>query len=81
MIPTDSFKLILEFENKEHRTLDIKSFLKDDTGKLAEVRDNLIMFQTVKIDSRAGTICWDNGVDLDPEIVYFRSVPIWRKSK
>ncbi|MFK5707541.1 DUF2442 domain-containing protein [Lysinibacillus boronitolerans] len=73
---TVKFKLILEFDNGEYRLLDIKQFLCDDKGKLAEVRDNIDMFQTAMLDTVAGTVVWENGVDFEPEHLYSESVNI-----
>ncbi|GGA74299.1 DUF2442 domain-containing protein [Ornithinibacillus halotolerans] len=71
--PTRTFKLILEFDMREYRMLNIKKFLKSDTGLLAEIRDDLDVFMSVKIDEVAGTVCWENGVDFDPDILYQES--------
>lgn len=76
---TVTFKLILEFNNSEYRLLDIKQFLQnDDLGKLAEIRENIDVFRKVKVDKKARTVCWENGivVDFDPEILYNSSLNI-----
>ncbi|HLR40833.1 MAG TPA: DUF2442 domain-containing protein [Virgibacillus sp.] len=74
--PTRTFKLILEFDKKEYRMLDIKKFLQSDEGVLADVRDNLALFLTVDVDEVAGTVCWENGVDFDPTILYQKSIDV-----
>jgi hypothetical protein len=38
-------------------------------GVLAPLRDPAF-FQQVRVDAEAGTICWPNGVDLDPDVLY-----------
>lgn len=75
LFATKMFKLILEFDNREYRLLDIKQFLQNDKGKLAELCND-DMFQTVKLDRKAGTVVWENGVDFDPEILFQASVSI-----
>ncbi|MBN6185673.1 hypothetical protein JQN58_01580 [Aneurinibacillus sp. BA2021] len=60
-----NFKLLLEFDNREYRILDIKQFLKSDMGLLAEVRDNLEIFRSAELDMIAQTVSFQNGVDLD----------------
>lgn len=73
---TRTFKLILEFGKKEYRMLDIKKFLESDNGVLANIRDNLDLFLTVDVDDVAGTVCWENGVDFDPVILYEKSIDV-----
>nr|WP_259548259.1 DUF2442 domain-containing protein [Heyndrickxia oleronia] len=70
LFATATFKLLLEFDYREYRLLDIKQFLKNDKAKLAEIRDDVEMFKTAKLDRKAGTIVWKNGVDFDPEMLY-----------
>lgn len=50
--------------------MDIRAFLSQDVGLLTEIREDLNMFLTAKVDSVAGTVFWDNGVDFDPKILY-----------
>ena len=72
-----TFKLILVFDNGEYRLLDIKQFLKnDDMGKLAEIRDDIDMFQTATVDRNSGTVVWKNGVDFDHEILYRSTIDL-----
>lgn len=74
--PMRTFKLIMEFEHREYRIMDIRAFLSQDSGLLIEIREDLNMFLTAKVDSLAGTVCWDNGVDFDPKILYESSKDI-----
>ncbi|MEI0739002.1 hypothetical protein VQ056_24210 [Paenibacillus sp. JTLBN-2024] len=67
---TMSFKLILEFDNREYRLLDIKQFLKGDKGKLKEIKDDISTFRSVKIDKVSGAVLFCNGVDFDSEFLY-----------
>lgn len=74
--PTRTFKLIMEFDKKEYRILDMKKFLENDKGLLAEVRDSQEVFLNVEVDSVAGTVRWLNGVDFDPWSLYQNSIDI-----
>lgn len=38
-------------------------------GVLATLDDE-VTFATVTVDSVAGTVCWPNGVDLDPDVLH-----------
>lgn len=66
---TDDYQLILTFDDKERRLFDIKPYL--TTGRFAELRD-------IKVFKRVGvafdTVEWQNGLDLDPEFLYAKSV-------
>ncbi|WP_144289439.1 hypothetical protein [Domibacillus epiphyticus] len=38
------------------------------------IRDDLDTFMTAEPDEAAGTVCWKNGVDFDPGVLYENSV-------
>lgn len=76
MFATQTFKLIFEVNQEEYWLLDMKKFLLNDTGKLSEIRDDIKMFQTVKIDQENGNVMWENGVDFDKEILKENSLNI-----
>lgn len=76
MFATQTFKLIFEVNQEEYWLLDMKKFLLNDTGKLSEIRDDIKMFQTVKIDQVNGNVMWENGVDFDKEILMENSLNI-----
>ena len=48
------------------RELDFASAL---LGVLATV-DNDAIFATATVDSVCGTVCWPNGIDLDPDVLH-----------
>jgi len=68
---TDDHKLVLTFENSEQRCLDVSQLFK--FGRFAELKD-LNVFKKVHI--AFDTIEWENGLDLDPEFLYEKSVKI-----
>lgn len=59
----------MEVNHTEYWLLDMKGFLLNDKGKLSEIRDDIYMFQTVKIDCVSGNVVWHNGVDFDKEVL------------
>ncbi len=69
--PLDNFKLKLIFENQETKIFDMKEFL--EIGLFKQLK-NEIEFKKVKVcfDS----IQWENGLDIDPEILYEKSINI-----
>ena len=67
--PLNDYNLLLKFENNEERVFDVKPYL--NIGKFQELKDEKL-FKSVKIcfDS----IEWENQLDLDPEILYEKSI-------
>ncbi|MDQ0415832.1 hypothetical protein J2S25_004078 [Mesobacillus stamsii] len=76
MFATLTFKLILEVNQEKYWLLDMKKFLLNDIGKLSEIRDDIKMFQTVKIDKVNGNVVWENCVDFDNELLIENSLNI-----
>ena len=56
--------------------LNMKKFLQSDKGVLADIRDDLDLFLTVQVDEIAETVCWKNGVDFDPNVLYENSIDV-----
>ncbi len=63
--PLDNYILKLKFENAEERKFDMKKYL--EFGIFRDLKD-LKLFETVKV--KFDTIEWDNGADIDPEVLY-----------
>ena len=53
------------------RELDFASAL---PGILASIDDDTV-FATVDVDQLAGTVCWPNGIDLDPNVLHGDQTP------
>lgn len=71
VVPLDKYQLELTFENNEKRIFNLKPYL--ETGIFSELADkNLFKSVFVSYD----TIEWENGADLDPEILYEKSTPL-----
>lgn len=66
----DNFELILMFDNEEYRILNIRDFLEDVHGSLAEVRADLKIFQTAAIIVDSGIMRWSNGGEIDSGSLY-----------
>jgi hypothetical protein len=66
--PLLNYQLYLKFEDQKEGIVDI--------SKLIEFKDifaplqDLNYFRTVKVNSEWGTIYWENGADLDPDVLY-----------
>lgn len=71
VIAQDNYLLLLTFENGEKSQFDMKPYL--DHGIFRELKD-LEVFRTVR--TSFDSIEWDNEADLDPEILYQKSVKV-----
>ncbi len=69
--PLDGYKLLLTFENEEKRLFDVSPYL--SIGKFSELK-KLSLFNTVRI--KFDSIEWNNGLDLDPELLYQKSIEL-----
>lgn len=67
----ENYKLRLTFQNQETREFDVSGLL--NMGKFKELKDKA-MFNSVKVSF--DTIEWANKLDLDPEYLYEKSVPV-----
>ncbi|HEY0427600.1 MAG TPA: DUF2442 domain-containing protein [Pyrinomonadaceae bacterium] len=77
--PLENFVVELEFTDGTSRTIDLEPFLH---GKIFEpLRNSLEMFRAVKVDKRMGTIIWENGADIDPDVLYHGLKPSWAEEK
>ncbi|WP_153125978.1 DUF2442 domain-containing protein [Peribacillus tepidiphilus] len=76
--PTKTFKLVLEFNHGEYRLFDIRKIPTDPKGLVADIQHDRELFLTAEIDSIAGTVRWENGVDFDPQMLYEQSVSLDR---
>jgi hypothetical protein len=67
--PLDDYLLLLTFENGEKRQFDMKPYL--ELGLFQELKD-FSLFKTVR--TSFDTIEWENEADLDPELLYQKSI-------
>ncbi len=68
--PQDNYLLLLTFENEERRQFDLKPYL--NLGLFKKLK-NINVFKSVRVCF--DTIEWQNGIDLDPEVLYKESIP------
>jgi hypothetical protein len=69
------FHVRLEFTNGTKKELDLEPFLH---GPIFEpIKNNPTIFRSVKVDKRSGTIVWENGADIDPDVLYHGLKPAW----
>jgi hypothetical protein len=71
VIPRNDFSLELWFDNGDHRLFDARPYL--DRGVFIQLQDiTLFKLAFVALD----TVCWPGDLDIPPETLYDRSIPI-----
>jgi hypothetical protein len=65
------FTLILEFENRERRSFDMTAYM--DQKPWTRLKSGHA-FHGAFIEN--GTVAWPGNIDIDPETLYDRSVPL-----
>ena len=70
----------LKFDDGKEGIVDVSQLI-EFTGVFQPLKD-LDFFKTVKVNPEWGTIYWDNGADLDPDVLYSvitgESISSWR---
>ena len=66
--PLENHQLYLKFEDGKDGIIEVSSLV-EFTGIFAPL-NNLDYFKTVKLNPEWGTIYWENGADLDPDVLY-----------
>ena len=71
--PLYGFEVLVIFENGVQRKIDLDIYL---NGPVFEpVRRDPARFRAMKIEG--GTIAWENGADIDPDVLYYQITPAW----
>lgn len=71
--PLEGFKVRVTFDNGLQRAIDLERFLH---GPVFEpIREDASLFRAMKI--AGGTIAWENGADIDPDVLYYGLKPAW----
>ena len=75
----NNFEVRLEFSNGEEKVVNLEPLLR---GPIFEpLRRNPELFRSVHVDDELGTIVWDNGADMDPDVLYGSHVPAWMETE
>ena len=73
--PLEGFRVRLGFTDNTQRVVDLEPYLH---GPIFDpMRDDPEAFRAVRVDKRMGTIVWDNGADIDPDVLYYNLRPAW----
>ena len=66
--PLNNYQLYLKFEDNQEGIINLEEII-EFVGIFQTLKD-LDFFKTVKINPDWGTIYWENGADLDPDVLY-----------
>ena len=77
--PLEKFQVLLEFTNGEQKIVDLEPLLR---GPIFEpLRQDPELFRSVRVDEELGTIVWENGADIDPDVLYGAHIPAWMETQ
>ncbi len=77
--PLEDFIVLLEFTDGTEREINLEPYLR---GKAFEtLRNDKNAFRKVMVDKRMGTIVWENGADIDPDVLYHGLKPAWMEKE
>jgi hypothetical protein len=71
--PLEGFKVLVSFENGTQREIDLEPYLHGPVFE--QIRNDPAVFRSMRI--AGGTIAWDNGADIDPDVLYYGLKPAW----
>jgi hypothetical protein len=67
------FKVRLSLTDGSVREVDLEPYL---NGPVFEpVRNDAVLFKSVRVDEELGTIVWPNGADIDPDVLILGRTP------
>lgn len=77
--PLKDFQVRLEFTDGSVKEVDLQRYLH---GPIFDaIRTDPQLFRSVKVDPRMGALVWDNGADIDPDVLYKGLTPAWMESE
>ncbi|MDJ0755780.1 MAG: DUF2442 domain-containing protein [Ardenticatenaceae bacterium] len=69
------FRVLLTFADGTQKQIDLEPYLR---GPIFEpVRKDPHIFADMSLEG--GTICWPNGADIDPDVLYYGLEPAWKQ--
>ena len=75
--PLEKFAVRITFKDGVQKDIDLAKFLR---GEIFEpIRNDPKVFRSVKVIG--GTIGWENGADIDPDVLYYDLKPAWMEEE
>jgi len=73
------FKVELLLTNGKRKIVDLEPLFH---GPIFEpIRTDQGLFKTIRVDKDLGTIVWDNGADIDPDVLISNRIPVWKNAQ
>jgi hypothetical protein len=73
--PLNGYRVRLTFTDESAKEIDLLQYL---NGPIFDpIRNDPAYFRTIHVDPVAGTVVWDNGADIDPDVLYKNLPPAW----
>ena len=77
--PLERFCVRLGFTDGTTKEVNLEPYLR---GPVFEpIRNDPEVFRAVKVDRQLGTIVWDNGADVDPDVLHKDRTPAWMETE
>lgn len=71
--PLELFRVRIQFADGTIKVVDLEPYLR---GPIFDpIRNDPSVFRSVKV--RGNTVAWDNGADIDPDVLYYDLKPEW----
>jgi hypothetical protein len=71
--PRQGYHVHIFFEDGAEKVIDLEPYLR---GPIFDpLRRDMVKFRAMKVEG--GTITWDNGADIDPDVLYYGLAPAW----
>ena len=75
VIYRQEYRLALTFTNGETGEIDLRDRI-INRGGVFQALEEITFFQQVQVDPESDTLVWPNGVDLDPDVLYSKTMNI-----
>ena len=73
--PLNGYRVRLTFTDESTKEIDLLQYL--NRPIFNPIRNDPAYFRTIHVDPVAGTVVWDNGADIDPDVLYKNLPPAW----
>ena len=71
----EGYRVEFRFTTGEVKLIDLQPFLRGPI--FAEIVSDRVKFENFRVNDELGTIVWENGADIDPEVLYGKYTPAW----